>query len=293
MPQTRVLRPGVARWILHGPDVRPDAREWRKATPDQRAAYYPFLATQAKLAMDSQLLAGEGTDGARMRAARGISRQSYRDRGLKWQGPGMSPQGADSRFVATGTTEARRDRVVGTWPLEVARLAYWHAKGLAGKGRPYFEGGRLKGWRGLPGQTTKIVRDFVGLNDKWLAWAVRTAVEAWRAWMPKPAPKPPKPAVAPAKPAPLPKPPTPKVAIPNPPAPVPPPPMGRGRSRADELLERYPDILGKYRIADYDAPVVLTPRTAAPPRPPAAPAQGVATRAIGAIRRLFGRIFGR
>jgi hypothetical protein len=288
VPQTRVIRPGIARWTLSGADVRPQGREWRRASPDQRAAYYPILARRAREAMVSQLLEGGGTDGNRMRRPRGISRQSYRDRGLEWQGPTMSPQHARSRFIATLTVVVRGARVVGTWPLEVARIASWHARGLAGRGRPYFDGGRLVGWRGIRGATTGIVRDFIGLSARWLEWAVRTASAEWLAAQPPvlPAPRPPRARRTPVlPPAPAPPPPARAPAIP----PMPPPRLA-GRNRAEELLERYP-FLERYRPTDPRQPVALAPPPA-PARPRAA-REGIADRAIRAVRGFFGRLLGR
>lgn len=290
MPQRRDIRPGRARWTLSGADVRPRGREWTRATPEARAAYWPILARWAKLGMTAQLLAGEGTDGAYMRQPKAISRKWYRDRGREWRGKTMSPQHADSRFIAQLVVMAGADRVVGTWPRETARIASYHARGKAGRGRPIFDGGRIVGWRGLKGQTTGIVRDFVGLNPKWLAWAVRKAVGEWRTAvgvLATPAPKPPKA-----------RPPRPPRA--NPPAPPKPPPPPRPvdpldairRKRAEdrtpaEWLALYP------RLAEVGFREAAVQLPATPPAvPPTSRAPGLGGRFWRGVRGLAARIFG-
>ena len=291
MPQTVSIGPGRAQWTLSGSDVRPDPVRWRKATQEQREAYWTVLAHWSRLALQAQLLAGEDAEGKPLIPAKPISRKGYRDAGKEWRGPPMSPQLAASRFVSQIQTTAkparRPSRVVGTWPLETRRIASWHARGLAGRGIPFFDAdGKLAGWMGLKGQVTGIVRNVVGLNRKRLAWGVRKAVEEWTARYPllEPAPalRPSRP--APARPGPTLTPRDRKRLAPGPSrAPAPAAPI----ETAEELLKRYP-WTSKYRPQTVQTPATPPPLAT----PPTVQRPGVLRRAAGAIRSVFRRLFG-
>jgi len=231
--QTINLAAGKASFTILGPDVAPLTPDYAFGLDAARRAYWPILARWARAALIQQLEAGLGADGRPMTPALPISRQWYRDRGLQWRGPAMSPQYGRSRFQrhvrVVAFPPGRPDRVVGFWSHGTARIAHYHATGTAGRGRPYFdEGGRIRGWRGLPGQTTGIVRDVVGLSPTSVAWAVGQARAEWSARhgqgpasLTLPIPAPPRRVSRPAA-----------VAAPMAPAPSP--------MTAAELLERYP-----------------------------------------------------
>lgn len=225
------LSAGKASFTILGPDVVPLTAAYARASERRKRAYWPILARHARDAMVGQLEAGLGADGAPLPPPKAISRQWYQDRGLEWRGPSMSPQNRKSRFHrhlrVIAFPAGKPDRVIGFWSHGTAQLAHYHATGTAGRGRPYFDGaGKIRGWRGLPGQVTGIVRNIVGLSAEWLALAVSRARAEWMSRFGGGA-------ATLAIPAPL----------PAPPVPITPPPLvanPRGLGTAARLLERYP-----------------------------------------------------
>lgn len=262
--QTINLNAGKASFTIFGPDVVPSSTAYRLAAPARQRSYWPILAKWAKQAIIHQLEAGLGADGQPLPPPKEISRQWYRDTGREWRGPSMSPQFGQSRFQRHVRVMAfppgQPDRVVGFWSHGTAKIAHYHATGTAGRGRPYFDdNGKIKGWRGFPGQVTKIVRNIVGLSKAWLAWAIARARAEWErtfggaASTVQPAP------VQPA-PRPLPR------------------PAAAQPSTAAQLRAKYP-FLEQFKIRDVPAPV-------------AKPRRGLLRRAFDALRRLGSAFFG-
>lgn len=214
--------------------------------------------------MIRQLAAGIGSDGKPLVKPQDISRQWYRDRGLEWRGPSMSPQFAASRFSrhlrVAAFPPGQPDRVVGYWSHGTAKIAHYHATGTAGRGRPYFDDdGKIKGWRGLSGQVTGIYRNIVGLSKAWLAWAIARARAEWERTFGGGV--------------------NPVVTLPVQPAPRPlPRPAAAQPSTAAQLRAKYP-FLAQFNIKDVPAPVVK-------------PRRGLLRRAFDALRRLGSAFFG-
>lgn len=183
--QTVNLSSGKASFSITGPDVEPLSDSWRRATPDQRRAYWPILARWVRDAKIKSLEGGEDARGDSLTPPTNpLSREWYRITGREWRGPSMSPQNGRSRTQRYLAVEpfprGKPDRIVGFWRGGFARILNYHALGIAGRGRPYFDdAGRMRGWAGIPGATTGIVRDVVGLSPVWTQWAANNARNEW------------------------------------------------------------------------------------------------------------------
>lgn len=243
------LKPGKASFTVYGPDVTPRTPEWSGSGAASRAAYWPILASWVKRAMIQQLAAGLGADGKPLPPPKAVSREWYMVRRKEWRGPSMSPQFGASRFqrhlrVVPFPSGPNADRVVGFWSHGAAKIAHWHATGTAGRGVPIRDGdGRLKGFRGLPGQTTGIVRDVVGVSPGWLAWAVQGATRDWQERYGRGGPA------------------TANLILPLPHPATLPPAQRPAASAAQALLDKYP-FLGQFNPTD----PLARPKPVPPPR---------------------------
>lgn len=153
------------RWRLDGPGIVPEGPRWDRATPAQRARFWPILAAQLLDGWRAQMLAGLGRRG-RLKAVRPISRLLLVQAGEESTGPPLLPRRERSRAYRLARTTAYADlgRVTGYFAAGWGRVLSYHHAGVAGKGIPVWSdgpGGRLLGWRGIRGAVSGVVRDLM------------------------------------------------------------------------------------------------------------------------------------
>lgn len=158
-----------------GGDVVPGGRAWRNAESGARAAFWEILARYVRIRKDEELEAGLDADGNPIEPAK------YRTGRYRGQtGPGLMPDRELSRTRRLFDVAVGSNHITGYWRGDWSRIVGYHARGVAGKGRPIIRRGEIVGWIGIPGATTGIVRNVVGLSNDGLNWCISMARDEWR-----------------------------------------------------------------------------------------------------------------
>lgn len=164
------------RLVDEGGDVVPGGAAWDEAIGPARAAFWEILARRVRQRKDEELAAGLDAHGDPLIPARWrVGRYAGAT------GPGLMPFREFSRTRLLLAVTPGDGFVAGTWPDGWATILSYHARGLSGKGRPITRGGQVVGFIGIPGATSGIVRDVVGLTAGGVAWSIETARSEWRA----------------------------------------------------------------------------------------------------------------